>query len=225
MKNIFFENLNIKIIKNNRSKNMRLRLDKNGTVVLSMPKWTLQRTGLKFIQDNIEWIKTQQNKIISPKVFQNGMEITLIGTPLIITHSPATRTGCHIDTGKLIVSGDIHHLHRRVRDFIKQYAYAYIQQTALQMATVLNEKPTKITLRDTSSRWGSCSSSKHLSFCWKLALAPEFVLKYIIAHEVAHLKEMNHSHQFWATVALLNVQRADAEIWLRKNGSELQAWE
>ncbi|MGN1063532.1 MAG: M48 family metallopeptidase, partial [Alphaproteobacteria bacterium] len=113
----------------------------------------------------------------------------------------------------------------RVRDFIKRTAYEYIQAKALKMAAELGKCPTKITLRDTSSRWGSCSSDKHLSFCWKLALAPDYVLDYIIAHEVSHLCEMNHSPSFWATVGRLNVRQADAQIWLRKNGTELQAWE
>ena len=91
------------------------------------------------------------------------------------------------------------------------------------MAKTLKTKPRKITLRNTSTRWGSCSSLKDLNFCWKLAFSPLFVIDYIVAHEVSHLIEMNHSQAFWTTVAKLNVQQAEAQIWLRKHGQELQS--
>ena len=180
---------------------------------------------LKFVQENLIWIKNQIDKIPTKKKFNHGETIEILGQPVIIIHNPNSKQGCHIHAEQLIVSGDKTHIHRRIRDFIKHIAYIHIQKKALDMAKRLGEKPTRITLKDTSSRWGSCSSTKHLSFCWKLALAPEFVLDYIIAHEVSHLKEMNHSNQFWETVGTLGVRRADAQIWLRKHGAELQAWE
>lgn len=225
MKNAVFDNFMVKITKSARSKNLRLRVDKTGTVHLSMPKWTLKSTGLKFIQDNLEWIQEQLEKIKPTKRFENGITIEILGQSVVICHTPDKRGACHIHNGQLFVSGGIEHLHRRVRDFIIRLAHPYIQDKAIQMAAQLGEKPSKITLKDTSSRWGSCSSTKHLNFCWKLALAPNYVLDYIIAHEVSHLKEMNHSDKFWAVVGSLGVRRADAEIWLRKHGTNLQAWE
>ena len=71
---------------------------------------------------------------------------------------------------------------------------------ALHHAAQLGVKPSRITVRDTPSRWGSCSSARSLSFSWRLILAPDFVLDYVVAHEVAHLREMNHSPRFWAHV-------------------------
>lgn len=225
MKNAVFDNFTVKITKSARSKNLRLRVDKTGAVHLSMPKWTLKSTGLKFVQDNLEWIQEQLEKIKPTKRFENGMTIEILGQSVVICHTPDKRGACHIHNGQLFVSGGAEHLHRRVRDFIIRLAHPHIQEKAIQMAAQLGEKTSKITLKDTSSRWGSCSSTKHLNFCWKLALAPDYVLDYIIAHEVSHLKEMNHSDKFWTVVGTLGVHRADAEIWLRKNGSDLQAWE
>ncbi|MBO7257670.1 MAG: M48 family metallopeptidase, partial [Alphaproteobacteria bacterium] len=198
MKNAVFDNFTVKITKSARSKNLRLRVDKTGAVHLSMPKWTLKSTGLKFVQDNLEWIQEQLEKIKPTKRFENGMTIEILGQSVVICHTPDKRGACHIHNGQLFVSGGAEHLHRRVRDFIIRLAHPYIQEKAIQMAAQLGEKPSKITLKDTSSRWGSCSSTKHLNFCWKLALAPDYVLDYIIAHEVSHLKEMNHSDKFWA---------------------------
>lgn len=225
MKNTLFENLNIKITKNARAKSMKIRLDKTGDVLLTLPKWTPKSTGLRFVKDNLEWIEEHRQKIGAPKHFADHMQITVLGVPYTIIHDPNAKAGVLKSNNTLIVSGQSDYLHRRVRDYIKKAAYEYIQKKALEMAAVLQKKPTKITLRDTSSRWGSCSSAGHLSFCWKLALAPDYVLDYIIAHEVSHLREMNHSSAFWATVGLLNVRQADAQIWLRKNGCDLQAWE
>lgn len=225
MKNILFDDFIVKISKSARSKNIRMRVNKDGDVCLSMPKWTLQKNGLQFVQDNLDWIRAQQALRTPAKKFKDKDEINILGQPIIIVHRPQERRGCYLEDNKLVVSGDTCFLHRRVRDFIKKTAYAYIQNKAVQMANRLNEKPTRITLKDTSSRWGSCSSAKHLSFCWKLAMAPDYVLDYIIAHEVSHLKEMNHSDKFWAVVGTLGVRRADAEIWLRKHGTDLQAWE
>ncbi|MBR5130388.1 MAG: M48 family metallopeptidase [Alphaproteobacteria bacterium] len=225
MKNEIFDNFILKITKSARAKNLRLRVDKTGTVHLSMPKWTLKSTGIKFVTDNIEWINEQLDKIKPTKHFKNGIKIPVLGQYVTICHTPNQRGACKIQNGQLFVSGETEHLHRRVRDFIIRLAYPYIQTKAIQMAAQLGEKPTRITLKDTSTRWGSCSSTKHLNFCWKLAMAPDYVLDYIIAHEVSHLKEMNHSDKFWAVVGTLGVRRADAEIWLRKNGTDLQAWE
>lgn len=225
MKNLNLTDLDIKIVKSARSKSLRLKIDRDGNVILSMPKWVSKRIGLKFIQNNLEWIQNQQSKVIPLKQFKDNMTIEILGQSIIICHNAESKGATKIENGYLFVSGQEAHLHRRVRDFIKRLTLPYIQEKSIEMAKKLGEKPLHITLKDTSSRWGSCSSKKHLNFCWKLALSPKYVLDYIIAHEVSHLKEMNHGDKFWATVASLGVQRANAEIWLRKYGSELQAWE
>jgi len=157
--------------------------------------------------------------------FANGQHITILGEPYVIQHEPAARRGVWSENGTLFVSGDQAFLHRRVRDFLKKQLLIYIQQKATTLAAQIDQSVGKITLRDTSSRWGSCSSRHDLNFCWKLVLAPRFVLDYIIAHEVAHLQEMNHGPRFWALVGQINNDRAAAQIWLRKNGRDIQSWE
>lgn len=225
MKNIIFQEIPIKIVTNILAHSLKLRLDKQGNVILTLPKWVTQRRGLAFVQDNIDWIKTQQAKLCATKTFTHGMVVELLGETLTIVHDKKVKRGVFIQDEKLVVSGDAAHIHRRVRDFIKKQGYAYIQEKSLILAQNLGQKPSKITLRDTSSRWGSCSSRQSLSFCWKLALAPTYVLDYIIAHEVAHLVEMNHSDAFWRTVAKIDTNRASAQSWLRKHGPDIQSWE
>ncbi len=85
----------------------------------------------------------------------------------------------------------------------------------------LGVKPTRIAVRDTSSRWGSCSSARSLSFSWRLIFAPDYVRDYVVAHEVAHLREMNHGARFWAHVETLTPHMRRARKWLRENGRTL----
>lgn len=82
----------------------------------------------------------------------------------------------------------------------------------------------RIAIKDTRSRWGSCSSKGNLNFSWRLLLGPEAVLDYVVAHEVAHLKELNHSPAFWSHVATLCPDFKAQRAWLRKHGRELAVW-
>ena len=81
-----------------------------------------------------------------------------------------------------------------------------------------------ISLRDQTTRWGSCSASGVLSFSWRLILAPRFVLDYVAAHEVAHLREMNHGPRFWQLVAARVPRLEEAKDWLGNEGSDLHRY-
>jgi predicted metal-dependent hydrolase len=122
------------------------------------------------------------------------------------------------------VRGQAAHAPRRVLDFLKTEARKTFELRALHHGEILGVKPTRITVRDTSSRWGSCSSARSLSFSWRLILAPEFVLDYVVAHEVAHIKQMNHSPRFWAEVKKLVPDIAAPQRWLRSHGRDLQRY-
>lgn len=206
------------------TKSLRLRLDKSGNLILTAPWYCRESQAISFALENLEWIEKQMQHVVPPRKFVNGDSVSILGTVYKICHNPTYKQGIKCENGALLIGGDIAFLHRRLTDFAKQELYAYIQAKAIRMAAQLGEKPHKITLRDTKTRWGSCSSRKDLNFCWKLVFAPLFVIDYIIAHEVSHLKEMNHSAAFWATVAQLNVEQAEAQIWLRKHGREIQAY-
>jgi predicted metal-dependent hydrolase len=82
----------------------------------------------------------------------------------------------------------------------------------------------RIGVRDTASRWGSCSSDGALSYSWRLIFAPAFVLDYLAAHEVAHCRELNHSARFWRVVDQLTPERRRGEAWLKANGNSLHRY-
>ncbi len=130
-----------------------------------------------------------------------------------------------IDDGNLVrVSGNAEHAPRRVVDFLKREARKILDERVSHYAAQLGTKPSRITVRDTASRWGSCSATRSLSFSWRLIFAPEFVLDYVVAHEVAHMKEMNHGPRFWKLVDLLGAEVARAQRWLSEHGTSLHRY-
>jgi len=91
------------------------------------------------------------------------------------------------------------------------------------LAEALNVRPKIVRITDTTSRWGSCSTTRTLSFSWRIIMAPPVVLRYLAAHEVAHLREMNHSPDFWNLVREICPDMDKHKAWLRTNGNRLHA--
>ena len=201
---------------------LRLRLNRQGEIVLSIPFFYPKRLALSFVKEHQDWIDRQKERLPQSLSFSDGQEISILGKPLKIRHIPNGRFATHIEGAELHVSGDSAFLNRRVTDFVRTQTLSYIQGKAPELASRIGQKINRISLKDTTSRWGSCSGKKNLNFCWRLGLAPSFVLDYIIAHEVAHLAEMNHGPRFWRVVSTLTDERSTAEIWLRRHGSELR---
>jgi len=204
------------------SHQLRLSVNRKGQVVLKIPFFCPKSTALRFLESHRDWIEEQKKKRENQLVFREGMSITVLGKSVVIRHCKEKRIGTCIQGNELLVSGEEAFLNRRVCDFVKKQTAAYIEEKARELAGKVGQKINRISLKDTTSRWGSCSVKKNLNFCWRLGLAPLFVLDYIIAHEVAHLQEMNHSLKFWRVVGQLCDRRSDAEIWLRRHGNTLR---
>jgi predicted metal-dependent hydrolase len=119
------------------------------------------------------------------------------------------------------VAGAEPHVPRRVRDYLKREAKADLEIASKRAAGVLGVSLKRVSIRDQSSRWGSCSTTGVLSYSWRLILAPPFVLDYLAAHEVAHLVEMNHSRAFWRVVARICPDMDRAKTWLDAHGTAL----
>jgi len=119
------------------------------------------------------------------------------------------------------VRGDPAHLGRRVRDHLIRLARQELTRRARLCAGRIGKPIARIGVRDTRSRWGSCSSKGTLSFSWRLVLMPEAVIDYVVAHEVAHLVEMNHGPRFWQLVRSLVPDLAAPRAWLKRHRSRL----
>ncbi|MGN1080176.1 MAG: M48 family metallopeptidase [Alphaproteobacteria bacterium] len=208
-----------------RAKRVRLKVSrKSGQVVLVLPLRASQQGGMAFAQSKADWIAAQLDNLPRKNIFQDGMPLSFLGTQVVIHHSPSARRGVWLDGNVIWVSGRAEHLPRRVLDFLKKEFASYALKKARETADLIKVKVQKVTIRDTVSRWGSCSGSEHLSLSWRLGLAPQFVADYVIAHEVAHLVEMNHSAAFWQVVAGLCPAYRTAELWLKKNAAYLYSF-
>ena len=124
----------------------------------------------------------------------------------------------------LLVSGNESHMARRVTDWLKKQARKDLEEAVARHAAALDVKPASIRIKDTTSRWGSCSANRTLSFSWRVIMAPSFVLNYLAAHEVAHLREMNHSDRFWRHVESICPNYEDGQAWLRDQGRRLHSY-
>ncbi|MBQ9090374.1 MAG: DUF45 domain-containing protein [Alphaproteobacteria bacterium] len=224
MKKIKIGSYFVFFIQKENLKSIRLRFDKNKNIILSAPLFCSEQQAVSFAKQHLNWIAKQIDTFKTIR-FKNNDTISILGQNYIIEHNPLHKKGTIIQDNHIVVGGESTFLHRRITTFAKEQFYQYAQAKALQMAVQLDTPIQKITLKNSSSRWGSCSSLKNINLCWKLVFAPLDVIDYVIAHEVAHLIEMNHSPKFWAVVSQLNVKQADAQIWLRKNGKTIQSIE
>ena len=124
----------------------------------------------------------------------------------------------------MCVAGEPPHLDRRIGDFLKREARRDLEAASSRFAARLRIDIKRVSIRDQSSRWGSCSNTGVLSFSWRLILAPSYVLNYLAAHEVAHIKELNHSPRFWRLVGQLDPDYERAKAWLDAHGTDLHRY-
>jgi predicted metal-dependent hydrolase len=180
----------------------------------------------RFLDRHSIWLKRQVERIPAATEIGDGAWVPIRGTPHLVRHEPYRRwTGVSEDEGGcvLAVSGEAAHLRRRVVEYLKREARRDLEAAVAQHAAALGVRPKLMRLRDQRTRWGSCSGDGHLSFSWRLIMAPPFVLNYLAAHEVAHLIEHNHSRRFWRVVERLCSDRHRARAWLRAEGASLHA--
>ncbi len=214
---------------NPRARRYLLRIDpRNGHVVIVRPARGSIRRALAFAEEQRDWIAARLSEQLPPVPFVAGAEIPLRGALHRIRHEPQARRGVWCEQAKppgalpiLAVSGRAEHLARRVHDWLRRQARADLTERCHHHAATLGLRPARVSVRDTTSRWGSCSSEGTLSFSWRLILAPPFVLDYVAAHETVHLRYMNHGRRFWHTVDRLTPDRTGAETWLKTHGPAL----
>lgn len=216
----------LKVIKAPRAKRLTLRIDtKERQPVLSIPPRCTQKQAISFVKMHQEWIIDSLNKLPKTQRFTSGQTISLFGKNILIQHAPEKRWGARIEKDVLYVSGESEFTHRRVKDFIKKQAQEKFLKLSQKLAAKINCHVNDVVIKDTKSRWGSCSSLNNINYNWRLALAPKVVIDYIIAHEVSHLAHQDHSLAFWECVALLCPHYEQGQNWLKQHGKELYIFE
>jgi predicted metal-dependent hydrolase len=224
------EQYEVTVRRHPRARRYTLRVrERDRAVVMTIPPRGSLRQAREFAERNAGWIATRMKRIPDHVPFLDGAEIPLRGVPHRVAHRPRARGAAWTETdgeGRafLCVAGGSQHVSRRVRDFLKREAKRDLSEATRRHATTLGVGIQKVGVRDTMSRWGSCSSDGALSYSWRLVLAPPFVLDYLAAHEVAHCRELNHSARFWRLVDQLTPERRRAEAWLKSHGNSLHRY-
>jgi len=198
-------------------------------IVLTIPARTALATAERFARDHAGWIAARLARLPGPVAFVDGAIVPLRGAPHRIVATGGRRASVRIGLDAagepaVLVPGDPALVQKRVAELLVVEARRDIAEAVARHTATLGIPARRITLRDTRSRWGSCSSRGHLSFSWRLILAPPLVLDYLCAHEVAHLKEMNHSARFWRLTERLCPRTAEAEAWLKRHGADLHRY-
>lgn len=211
----------IKTIKTPLAKRLTLRIDeKNRIPVLTIPENCSKKKAISFINSHLDWIKQTLSKLPPAQKFTTNQQISFMGKKITIIHSPERRDA-FLDNDTLLVGGNIEFLHRRTADYIKKHAQLCLYDLSKHYAEKLNCKIKNVTLKDTKSRWGSCSNKNNINYNWRIAMAPYFVIEYLVCHEVSHLAHQNHSPAFWECVANLCPQYKEARNWLKEQGKTL----
>ncbi len=213
----------VRIRRNNKARRIILRVDSDtGGALVTLPRRATVAEATALVADQADWL-LQCLADLPPRIrFADGAVFPYMGEDHVIYHDPHIPGVVHIDDGRMAISGAPEHLPRRLTDWLKGRARAKITNRAHDMAAKIGKKINRIGIRDTKSRWGSCSPTGNLNFCWRLIMAPPWVMDYVSAHEVAHLRYLDHSKKFWRTVDDLGVQIKPARQWLIDNGLRLQ---
>jgi hypothetical protein len=220
----------VRIRRHRQARRYTLRIDSvSREVVLTIPPRGSVKEAKEFAQKHGGWIAARLKRLPQAAPFAHGTEVPLRGVAHRIAHRRGARgtvwTECDPDGNRLLcVAGDAPHVDRRISDYLKREARVALDDASRRYAAMLDVPIRRISVRDQSSRWGSCSNTGVLSFSWRLILAPPFVLDYLAAHEVAHLQELNHSPRFWRLVAKLDPNAARAKAWLDVHGADLHRY-
>ncbi|HZP70263.1 MAG TPA: SprT family zinc-dependent metalloprotease [Pseudolabrys sp.] len=219
----------IRLRRHTQARRYTLRIDAaSREVVLTMPPRGSVRQAKEFAEKHGAWISTRLRRLPDTVPFAHGAAFPLRGVEHRIDHRTGVRGTVWIETGAdmplLCVAGAAPHLPRRVRDYLKREAKRDLEAASRGAAQALGVDIKRVSVRDQSSRWGSCSTTGVLSYSWRLVLAPPFVLGYLAAHEVAHLVEMNHSRRFWRLVEQICPDMGRAKAWLDAHGADLHRY-
>lgn len=222
--------IEIAVRRNAAARRITLRVkNPTGQVVLTLPKRVPLTHGQSFALRQVDWIADRLATVPEAVPFVRGKIIPLRGVPHRLVWRGVrgiTKIEPH-EPGRVRtigVYGPEEHFSRRVLDFLKREARKDIEPTVARHAEELRVPYGRVSIKDTISRWGSCSVKGDLAFSWRLVLAPPFVLDYLCAHEVAHRREMNHGDRFWKIVYRLFPETDAAEDWLKTHGSDLHRY-
>jgi len=215
----------LKLSVSERAKRMALRLDpKSRTVQLVVPKRASMRTAYLFAEANKEWIREKLRELPKQVPFRDGEILPLLGRDrrIVVLYNPALKTtDIVLKKDELIVMTNKPDPSSRIRRYLIELARAKLTELALEKAGQMRRRLLDVQVKDTRSRWGSCTEDGRISFSWRLIFAPYKAFDYVVAHECAHLVYMDHSENFWRVCEKASRDYEEGKDWMQKNAHSL----
>jgi predicted metal-dependent hydrolase len=206
-----------------QAKRLSLRISSlDGRITITGPHFVPESTFQDFLDSKAEWILAN-HKHIERIMIDYGASVPVLGKPQLIRTTKMRKISVVDD--QILVPQPRSNIGAQVKGFLKSLARDHLAQASDHYAQRIGHSYQGLRLRDTRSRWGSCSSDGHLMYSWRLVMAPRDVLNYVAAHEVAHLVEMNHSKSFWAVVQDIYGDYGPPRDWLRTSGNQLHRYD
>ncbi len=202
---------------------LRLKVDsRTGEVTLSYPKRVSQRRALEWAAGQRAWIEAAVAEVPDQLAIEPGAVLPLEGLPHRIEWEEGRSRLARVEERRILIGGPLDTLEPRLLRWLKNHARVVLDRETREFAEKAGVAVTKVGVGDPRSRWGSCSSSGAIRYSWRLILAPEWVRRGTVAHEVAHRIHMDHSPRFHALVErLLGSDPKPARDWLRREGASL----
>ncbi len=214
----------LRVVHSPTARRLALRVDPmRGDICLVIPKRVSQKTAWKFADANRGWILTRLAKMHKPVLFTHGAIIPVFGIDrtIVITPTGGRTTAITLTDTTIDVQTPRADPATNIKRFLYQTLEDTVRPCANAKAASIGKSVTEIQLRDTRTRWGSCAPDGRMMLCWRLIFAPVSVIDYVVAHEVAHLKHMDHSKRFWDVCEQLSDDMHFAKDWLNRHGESL----
>lgn len=225
------ETIEFAVIKSKR-KSLSIAIQPDGNLLVKAPVFMSDSEILKWVKTKTGWIVRQRAKVLEqqetnpPKRYVTGETFLYLGQQykleVRISEGRAKMVG--IDGDKIILfskTDDEAAVQKILVDWYVKQAKAWIVKRVSYYARMLSESVNHVTIKNQKKRWGSCSSARNLNFNWRLIMAPPEVIDYVVVHELSHLKQMNHSKEFWYEVEKVLLDYKVRKKWLDENGKYL----
>lgn len=216
--------IEVRLRRSARAKRYSLRIsNSDGTISLTIPSRASERAAIDFAERQEGWLRNALAKRPAMEWPEFGGSLLFEGRMRLLVETTGRRINLNEET--LEVPGTSAQLPAKLSGFLKVSARERLADATEYFADQLGKSVTRITLRDTKSRWGSCTTDGKLMYSWRLVMAPPKVLQYVAAHEVAHLVEMNHAPQYWSVVRGLMPDFELHRRWLKDNSVVLHRYQ
>jgi predicted metal-dependent hydrolase len=219
----------VSVRRSRRARTLRLVVGRGRPPEVVVPLGVRDRTVDEFLRTHHRWLAGKladlREREQRPKVLPSGPGVVCLGgEPVPLERRPDRRPHAVLEDGRLMVGGQSDAAAGAVERWYRREARDRLTEAVAHQAPALGVSVTAISVRDQRTRWGSCTRAGRLSFSWRLVLAPPGVLTYVVAHELCHLREFNHSRAFWRLVESVRPDWRDAAAWLREHGPEVHAY-